>query len=406
MASPLASFNLSRKRADEEKMVVGFLTMEDFEGRDFNDDFHRSLSSIDRLCEVLCVRIRKNEREKQLKDGIAGKRIKPLSSTPTDVASSSCSNAAPCQLPGILPQGKYFNLGFDHKKQQKNEIRQPSFNFNWALQGNPKKPRSKSSFEQNPTTATATHDYVDLKSNIDSTLKRKYDGDEDWSVSKKKMKTKKRVYTKNNKASYLCPPPDLPEEYKKLIIGKMNGTELTLLIQKKLYPTDVNPNHNRLSLPPLQVLSGSFLTSNEIETLNQKSRDLGFLNIPFIDPRLKLKEKKGINLSLWTLSKSDRKSYALKTSWGKVVKKNKLVAGDVIQVWSFRANGNQLHLAIVLVQRATECSNQSGGSSHVFYGDYGIKWSGERSKGAECSTSASSDEVVDTYSDRSFVTQE
>ncbi|KAB2608280.1 B3 domain-containing protein [Pyrus ussuriensis x Pyrus communis] len=301
MASPLASFNLSRKRAEEEKVIVGFLTMEDFKGMDFNDDFHRSLSSIDRLCEVLCVRIRKNEQEKQLKDGFAGKRIKPSSSTPTD-------------------------------------------------------------------------------SNIDSKLKRKYDGDEDWSASEKKTKTKKRVYTKNNKTSYVCPPPDLPEEYKKLIIGKMNGTELTLLIQKKLYPTDVNPNHNRLSLPPLQVLSGSFLTSNEIETLNpkhsRKSRDLGFLNIPFIDPSLKLKEKKGINLSLWTLSNSNRKSYVLKTGWGKVVKKNKLVAGDVIQVWSFRANGNQLHLAIVLVQRAKECSNQSGGSSHVFCGDHGIEWGG------------------------------
>ncbi|KAI5345519.1 hypothetical protein L3X38_013396 [Prunus dulcis] len=67
---------------------------------------------------------------------------------------------------------------------------------------------------------------------------------------------------------------------------------------------------------------------------------------------------------MWTLSNSETKTFVLRTTWGKVVRENKLVPGDVLQVWSFRANNNQLHLAIVVAKRAGKIgANQSERSS-------------------------------------------
>ncbi|PQQ15720.1 hypothetical protein Pyn_33140 [Prunus yedoensis var. nudiflora] len=115
--------------------------------------------------------------------------------------------------------------------------------------------------------------------------------------------------------------------------------------------SDVNPDLNRVSLPPNQVLSHDFLKPNEIEALKQrkdkKNHDQGSLKSPlpslevlFIDLRLEFEDKEGINLTMWMLSNSETKTYVLRTTWGK------------------------LHLAIVVVKRAGKiATNQSGGSS-------------------------------------------
>ncbi|PQQ14670.1 hypothetical protein Pyn_30964 [Prunus yedoensis var. nudiflora] len=274
-----------------------------------------------------------------------------------------------------------------------------------------------------PTTAAAavaTHDdqIQGHRRSNNYGLKRKSnddhdDRDKDWAAPKKKKEKKeKKVYIKNNKGPTLDHRPDLPEDFKKMIIGQMNGTELRCLIQKELFKSDVNGSLNRFSLPPNQVLCNDFLTPNEIEALKErkekKNHDQGSLKspspslkVPFIDPSLKLEDKEGINLTMWTLSNSETKTYVLRTKWGKVVSKNKLIAGDVIQVWSFRANNNQLHLAIVVVKRAGKIgTNQSEGSSSKSGNvvDIGDECGGQGSRGVEGSS-----EVMDRTTPDSFV---
>ncbi|VVA19466.1 Hypothetical predicted protein [Prunus dulcis] len=409
-SSSLGSFNLSsrsKREGDEaeDKGKMGYLTMEDFKGKNFD-----SLCPYDQLTLVATVLVEKTEQEKkQLKNEEHQIQSRPSSSPQV---SSSFPNASPHfhpLVPGLV-QGKYVN---------------------WVQQGYPKKPRSASNFGQKSTintsplatvAAAATHDdhIQGHRRSNNYGLKRKSnddhdDRDKDWAASNKKeekKEKKKKVYIKNKKGATLHHRPDLPEDIKKMIIGQMNGIELTCLIQKELFPSDVNPDLNRFSLPPNQVLSNDFLTPDEIEALKErkekKNHDQGSLKstlpslkVPFIDPSLKLEDKEGINLTMWTLSNSETKTYVLRTTWGKVVSKNKLVAGDVIQVWSFRANNNQLHLAIVVVKRAGKIgTNQSEGSSSKSGNvvDIGNECGGQGSRGVEGSS-----EVMDRSTPDLFV---
>ncbi|VVA19468.1 PREDICTED: B3 [Prunus dulcis] len=355
-SSSLGSFNLSSrsKREGDEAEDKGKM------GHEF--------CPYDQLTLVATVLVEKTEQEKkQLKNEEHQIQSRPSSSPQV---SSSSPNASPHfhpLVPGLV-QGKYVN---------------------WVQQGYPKKPRSASNFEQKSTmktsppatvAAAATHDdhIQGHRWSNNYGLKRKSnddhdDRDKDWAVPKKKKE--KKVYIKNKKGPTLDHRPDLPENFKKMIIGQMNGTELRCLIQKELFRSDVNGSLNRFSLPPNQVLCNDFLTPSEIEALKErkgkKNHDQGSLKspspslkVPLIDPSLKLEDKEGINLTMWTLSNSETKTYVLRTTWGKVVRENKLVPGDVLQVWSFRANNNQLHLAIVVAKRAGKIgANQSERSS-------------------------------------------
>ncbi|PQM32669.1 hypothetical protein Pyn_28685 [Prunus yedoensis var. nudiflora] len=113
---------------------------------------------------------------------------------------------------------------------------------------------------------------------------------------------------------------------------------------------------------------------------------------------------------MWTLSNSETKTYVLRTTWGKVVRENKLVPGDVIQVWSFRANNNQLHLAIVVVKRAGKIgTNQSERSSSKSGSvvDTGDECGGQGSRGVEGSSevmyrSAHKIHLSDKHEDEDF----
>ncbi|PQQ14667.1 hypothetical protein Pyn_30961 [Prunus yedoensis var. nudiflora] len=411
-SSSLGSFNLSsrsKREGDkaEDKGKMGYLTMEDFKGMNFD-----SLCPYDQLTLVATVLVEKTEQEKKhLKN--EEHQIQSRHSSSPQVSSSS-PNASPHFHPLVsgLVQGKYVN---------------------WVQQGYPKKPRSASNFGQKSTmktsppatiVAAATHDdhIQGYRRSNNYGLKRKSnddhdDKDKDWAAPKKKKE--KKVYIKNNKGPTLDHHPDLPENFKKMIIGQMNGTELRCLIQKELFKSDVNGSLNRFSLPPNQVLCNDFLTPNEIEALKErkekKNHDQGSLKspspslkVPFIDPSLKLKE--GINLTMWTLSNSETKTYVLRTTWGKVVRENKLVPGDVIQVWSFRANNNQLHLAIVVVKRAGKIgTNQSGRSSSMSGSvvDTGDECGGQGSRGVEGSSevmyrSAHKIHLSDKHEDEDF----
>ncbi|KAM5555176.1 putative B3 domain-containing protein [Rosa sericea] len=162
-----------------------------------------------------------------------------------------------------------------------------------------------------------------------------------------KKKKKKRRYMMRVDMGVYQPPPDLPEKYKQMV----NGAKAALVIQKQLFTSDVNPDLNRLTLPPKQILCKELLRPNEIEILKPKD---ALLKVPFIDPELKEEE---ISLSLWKLSSSNERSLVLKSKWNHIVKKNDLGEGDLIQIWSFRDGNDQLQLALVVVKRAEKRKN-------------------------------------------------
>lgn len=130
---------------------------------------------------------------------------------------------------------------------------------------------------------------------------------------------------------------ELPQEFKNKI-SELGGTDITLIIQKSLFPTDLNPNHNRLSIPLNQIKNGDFL----------READKNAIEVPLIQPSLELTR---VTLAKWDMRKpsgSVNSSYVLRSTWLKVAKANQLKPDDVVQVWSFRVH-DKLHLALVKV---------------------------------------------------------
>lgn len=180
--------------------------------------------------------------------------------------------------------------------------------------------------------ATTTHHQVHTKITNDIPIsKRKYDSDDDDNKDDKyRAKRLKKVV-----ASSTTTGPELPEGYKQIILDTLKGRELTLLIEKSLNVSDIKCDKSILSLPRDETLSKNILEPNEIENLERDST----LTLPLIDPKC---------LEWWKMLKEE--SYEPKTNWNEIVEQNGLVIGDLVQVWSFRANKDQLHLALVLVK--------------------------------------------------------
>ncbi|KAL6130776.1 hypothetical protein ACLB2K_069155 [Fragaria x ananassa] len=178
------------------------------------------------------------------------------------------------------------------------------------------------------------------------------DYDSDCALRNKKHKGFKRRHKRkivpNRNATTTS--HDLPENFKKKI-ESMGGSKVNLVIEKTLYMSDLALNQNRLSMPFKQLRS-KFLEDDEVRRLANHET----FTLPLIDTRLQERE---ICLSEWSMPTS--KWYALKTQWHKkIVVENELREGDLIQVWSFRDKGNNLHLALCLVERKDEASDAAG----------------------------------------------
>ncbi|XP_057440770.1 uncharacterized protein LOC130732800 [Lotus japonicus] len=136
--------------------------------------------------------------------------------------------------------------------------------------------------------------------------------------------------------------PVLPIEVQEKI-QELGGSEVKLVIQKKLHKSDVNAGHNRFSIPSQQILARDFLTQEEVTLLNGREggKPAG-LTVNVLDPSLELWE--GLRLKKWEMTSSP--TYNIIGGWMKVVKNSGLEPEDVVQLWSFRSNG-QLNFALV-----------------------------------------------------------
>ncbi|KAF1877571.1 hypothetical protein Lal_00040287 [Lupinus albus] len=137
---------------------------------------------------------------------------------------------------------------------------------------------------------------------------------------------------------------ELPQEFIEKI-NEMNGNEITLLITKSLFDSDLNGQQNRLSIPSTKIENANFLREGELEDLDRGKS----MEVKLIEPSL---EVTSIILAKWNMRKNNGKisfSYVLRSpSWKKVIRDNQLRINDNIQVWSFRVQ-EELCMAMVKI---------------------------------------------------------
>ncbi|KAG6397856.1 hypothetical protein SASPL_139306 [Salvia splendens] len=190
-----------------------------------------------------------------------------------------------------------------------------------------------------------TQPLVDHKA---KTLKRR----RDESVPKPKPKRRKR----RPPLPLLAGNPPLPEEFQAAIeemalVKNGAATEAKLVIQKKLYHTDLSSGHNRLSIP-FNDIENDFLTEEEKQYLlgqDEKKKKL-FFEVKIVQPSL---EVDTVKLCRWDMPKKSGKTsstYVIRGSWNAIVKSNKLRFNRTVQLWGFRVD-RELCFALVKVPR-------------------------------------------------------
>ncbi|KAF2306967.1 hypothetical protein GH714_022882 [Hevea brasiliensis] len=169
----------------------------------------------------------------------------------------------------------------------------------------------------------------------------------------KKRKWPKKTYTKRPerldfKKLHLDPPPDLSREWRAKIENK-GGIDIKLMIMKQMFPTDLNTHHDRLSILFNQIKNSDFLNEKEKKLEKQEN-----ISVTVMEP---CREESQLCLRKWNLAITC--SYVL-TNWNKVLARKEFKQNDVIQLWSFRVQG-ELHLALIKV--ALDGGNNGDGAS-------------------------------------------
>ncbi|KAL3634606.1 hypothetical protein CASFOL_021660 [Castilleja foliolosa] len=121
--------------------------------------------------------------------------------------------------------------------------------------------------------------------------------------------------------------PDLPVAIRARIIetgGSLDSA--AFIIEKKLYTTDVNKGHCRLSIPVRQVKE-RFLMQAEVDEL--LGSENGIVPTTLIDPCF---DESEVAFSLW----KSNTMYALKSGWKDACIKNGLTDKTTVRLWAFR----------------------------------------------------------------------
>nr|XP_011470228.1 PREDICTED: uncharacterized protein LOC105353155 [Fragaria vesca subsp. vesca] len=198
------------------------------------------------------------------------------------------------------------------------------------------------------------------------------ENDRDWSLKPNPRNMNKRLGLKRPKghipaSTNNSDPNDLPEELKRKIetlegIESFEKAKMYMVIEKQLFQTDMAKSANRLSMPLKQIKPESFLDKDEIKFLADQNDWL----VSVISPKL---EDEALTFRQWDMPKNNggvSSSYVLKQRWNEVRNKNGLQKDDLIQVWSFRDVGNNLHFALVLLDMLDKA--KEGGSRNYGVG--------------------------------------
>ncbi|KAF7151087.1 hypothetical protein RHSIM_Rhsim02G0210800 [Rhododendron simsii] len=159
----------------------------------------------------------------------------------------------------------------------------------------------------------------------------------------KKRAKMKKVNNLVRKRKVVLPEitPDLPDEFKERI-RNLGGAKATLVIQKVLEATDVSDRHGHLSLPRSKLIDKEFPSGEGIN-----GKDVAEIEAQLIAENGKEHE---IDIRQWKMSKG---IYNVVKGWNEVVNEHKLCEKWVVQLWSFRVEGN-LWFALVKLWKVKE----------------------------------------------------
>ncbi|XAR67387.1 hypothetical protein NMG60_11002125 [Bertholletia excelsa] len=160
------------------------------------------------------------------------------------------------------------------------------------------------------------------------------------------------------------PAQDLPTIFKRMV-EEQGGSELKLVIQKRLTTTDLNPMENRLSMPLCQIRE-EFLRIEEITHLSshqrQKNMRLPEIKVDIIQPSGNICK---VTLKRYDMRKTDKTGssydpaktssmYVFNGEWKEIQRRNQLEDGMMVQVWSYRKPDDKLCFVLVKLEAEVE----------------------------------------------------
>ncbi|KAF7816069.1 B3 domain-containing protein [Senna tora] len=156
--------------------------------------------------------------------------------------------------------------------------------------------------------------------------------------------------------------PTLPPEYEVEFMGRIDMTRpkgeinLTRLIRKNLFQTDVSKGQGRLSMPFSQIENFKFLKDGERAQIEQKmSVKATLVHKPMGEGEATMVESH-IELTEWVMHKGTNQKeshmYVLRSGWNKIVESDGLKCGDLVEVWCFRNREDRLCIILVVLERA------------------------------------------------------
>ncbi|KAL2239208.1 UNVERIFIED_CONTAM: hypothetical protein Sindi_0562000 [Sesamum indicum] len=164
----------------------------------------------------------------------------------------------------------------------------------------------------------------------------------------------KSVKRRRSADQELEPAIPLLEEIPRLLetIQLSNGTNPVFLYRKELKNSDVRADQNRLFLTKCEKLM-EFLTEEERNIVNGRKEGVEVLAVDSHE-----REFYKLHLAKWP----SLMMTVINSDWKKMVKRNNATAGDWVEIWGYRLNG-QLHFAVSF--RASGAGDQSdvGGST-------------------------------------------
>ncbi|KAL8256142.1 hypothetical protein R6Q59_031209 [Mikania micrantha] len=123
-------------------------------------------------------------------------------------------------------------------------------------------------------------------------------------------------------------------------IASIGGSDVVLVMEKKLTKSDCDKNQGRLLMPILKVNNTGFLSMNEKKKLTGVIRES--ISVEVFDPK---RRKLTLNLAQW---KMKNENLVFKTNWVKLVHTNGFKENMVIRVLAFRVD-QRLCFAVVRV---------------------------------------------------------
>ncbi|CAI0440223.1 unnamed protein product [Linum tenue] len=211
------------------------------------------------------------------------------------------------------------------------------------------------------TTTTTTTLGQDHDQHQTPSIKRKRNVFERTREDRKKKKNVSSMRRRKIDRDYFVDDPRLeratiPERFRHHIETNLNGRDIKLIVQKRLYESDLKTGEGRLSIPAKKMCQG-LLTTKEEEWLRTRDRGeaVPSMELLLLDPEL---GEGKIVFKLWEMNKPNGTTsymYVLARYWNHVVKKNGLKTGEVVQVWGFRMGEDEPgRLGLALVRLAKE----------------------------------------------------